>query len=176
MGVLGRRALIDLKSLYYFFGGSVPGAPCGQFSPTKDCTAAMGYCMAIDYDTRVGVSPQPPQDGRRAIFVPASYKNMALGEAQLTGLRHRILRPDFLRMSRSSAVLAPAANIMPQHLISIPPARPPLLVRLRTIPAPGRALELPGHPGPAPARRTRRLPCNGGVLGRRGWEGGSGAR
>ena len=42
-----------------------------------------------------------------------------------TGLRHRILRPDFLRMSSSSAVLALAANIMPQHLILIPPARPP---------------------------------------------------
>jgi hypothetical protein len=40
--------------------------------------------MAIDYDTRVSVSPQPPQDGRWAIFVPASYKNMTLGEAQLT--------------------------------------------------------------------------------------------
>ena len=52
---------------------------------TKDYTAAMGYCMAIDYDTRVSVPPQPAQDGRWAIFVPASYKNMALGEAQLTG-------------------------------------------------------------------------------------------
>jgi hypothetical protein len=52
--------------------------------PTKDCTAAMGYCMAIDHDTRVGMSPQgPPQDGRWAIFVPASYKNMTSGEAQL---------------------------------------------------------------------------------------------
>jgi hypothetical protein len=51
----------------------------------KDCTAAMGYCMAIDYDTGVSVSrPQPPQDGRWAIFVPASYKNMPLGEAQLS--------------------------------------------------------------------------------------------
>jgi hypothetical protein len=43
--------------------------------PTKDCTAAMGYCMAIDYDTRASVPPQPPQDGRWAMFVPASYKN-----------------------------------------------------------------------------------------------------
>jgi hypothetical protein len=43
--------------------------------------------MAIDYDTRAGVSPQPPQDGRWAIFVPASYKNMALGEAQLPAPR-----------------------------------------------------------------------------------------
>jgi hypothetical protein len=32
----------------------------------------------------VGVSPQPPQDGRWAIFVPASYKNMTSGEAELT--------------------------------------------------------------------------------------------
>jgi len=79
-----------------------------------------------------------------------------------TGLRHRILRPDFLRMSSSSAVLALAANIMPQHLILIPPARPLLLVRLRTIPAPGRALELPGRPGCPPARCTRCLPCHWG--------------
>jgi hypothetical protein len=42
--------------------------------------------MTTDYDTRVSVSPQPPQDGRWAIFVPASYKNMALGEAQLSAL------------------------------------------------------------------------------------------
>jgi hypothetical protein len=55
--------------------------------PTKDCTAAMGYFMASDHDTRVSVSPQPPQDGRWAIFVPASYKNMTLGEAQLEGGR-----------------------------------------------------------------------------------------
>jgi hypothetical protein len=52
--------------------------------PTKDCTAAMGYCMTIDHDTRASMSPQPPQDGRWAIFVPASYKNMALGEAELS--------------------------------------------------------------------------------------------
>jgi hypothetical protein len=51
--------------------------------PTKDCTAAMGYCMTIDHDTGVSMSPHPPQDGRWAIFVPASYKNMALGEAEL---------------------------------------------------------------------------------------------
>jgi hypothetical protein len=52
--------------------------------PTKDCTAAMmGYCMAIDHDTRVSMSPQPPQDGRWVIFAPASYKNMTLGEAEL---------------------------------------------------------------------------------------------
>jgi hypothetical protein len=54
-----------------------------NYPPTTDCTAAMGYFMTIDYDTRVSVSPQPPQDGRWAIFVPASYKNMTLGEAQL---------------------------------------------------------------------------------------------
>ena len=53
--------------------------------PTKDCTAAMGYCMASDHDTRVSMSPQPPQDGRWATFVPVSYKNMTLGEAQLVG-------------------------------------------------------------------------------------------
>jgi hypothetical protein len=52
--------------------------------PNKDCTVAMGYCMASDHDTRVGMSPQPPQDGRWATFVTVSYKNMALGEAQLT--------------------------------------------------------------------------------------------
>jgi hypothetical protein len=47
----------------------------------------MGYCMAIDHDTRASMSPQrPPQDGRWAIFAPASYKNMALGEAQLPRL------------------------------------------------------------------------------------------
>jgi hypothetical protein len=40
--------------------------------------------MAIDYDTRVSVSPQPPQDGRWAIFAQASFKNMALGEAELS--------------------------------------------------------------------------------------------
>jgi hypothetical protein len=51
--------------------------------PNKDCTAAMGYCMASDHDTRVGMSPQPPQDGRWATFVPVSYKNMTSGEAQL---------------------------------------------------------------------------------------------
>jgi hypothetical protein len=55
--------------------------------PTKDCTAAMGYCMTTDYDTRVSVSPQPTQDGRWAIFVPASYKNMTLGEAELLAVR-----------------------------------------------------------------------------------------
>jgi hypothetical protein len=46
--------------------------------PTKDCTAAMGYCMTTDHDTRVSMSPHPPQDGRWAIFVPASYKNMTV--------------------------------------------------------------------------------------------------
>jgi hypothetical protein len=35
--------------------------------------------------TRVSVSPQPPQDGRWAIFAPVSYKNMALGDAGLEG-------------------------------------------------------------------------------------------
>jgi hypothetical protein len=70
------------------FGGSVPGAwssvwRVANSPPTKDCTAAMGYCMAIDHDTGVSMSPQPPQDGRWAIFAPASYKNMALGEAEL---------------------------------------------------------------------------------------------
>jgi hypothetical protein len=56
--------------------------------PTKDCTAAMmGYCMTIDHDTRVSMSPHPPQDGRWAVFVPASYKNMTLSEAQLSGSR-----------------------------------------------------------------------------------------
>jgi hypothetical protein len=39
--------------------------------PTKDCTAAMGCCMTSDHDTGVSMSPQPPQDGRWAIFVPA---------------------------------------------------------------------------------------------------------
>jgi hypothetical protein len=39
--------------------------------------------MAIDHDTGVSMSPQPPQDGRWAMFVPASYKNMTSGEAQL---------------------------------------------------------------------------------------------
>jgi hypothetical protein len=51
---------------------------------TKKCTAAMGYCMATHHDTGVRMSPQPPQDGRRATYVPASHNNMALGEAQLT--------------------------------------------------------------------------------------------
>ena len=51
--------------------------------PTKDCTAAMGYCMASDHDTRMSMSPQPPLDGRWATFVPVSYKNMALGDPQL---------------------------------------------------------------------------------------------
>jgi hypothetical protein len=45
--------------------------------------AAMGYCMASDHDIGVSMSPQPPQDSRWAIFVPASYKNMALGEPEL---------------------------------------------------------------------------------------------
>jgi hypothetical protein len=54
-----------------------------QSAPTKDCTAAMGYCMTTHHDTGVIMSPQPPQDGRWATFVPASYKNMTLGEAQL---------------------------------------------------------------------------------------------
>jgi hypothetical protein len=68
-----------------------------NFLPTKDCTAAMGYCMTIDYDTRVSVSPQPPQDGRWVIFVPASYKNMTSGEAQLANwLRpaYSLVRPE----------------------------------------------------------------------------------
>jgi hypothetical protein len=55
--------------------------------PTRDCTAAMGYCMTTHHDTGVIMSPQPSQDGRWATFVPASYKNMALGEAQLAGTR-----------------------------------------------------------------------------------------
>jgi hypothetical protein len=44
----------------------------------------MGYCMATHHDTGVSMSPHPPQDGRWATFVPASYKNMALGEAELS--------------------------------------------------------------------------------------------
>ena len=40
--------------------------------------------MASDHDTRVSMSPQPPQDGRWATFVPVSYKNMTLGDPQLT--------------------------------------------------------------------------------------------
>jgi hypothetical protein len=63
--------------------------------PTKDCTAAMGYCMASDHDTRVSMSPQPPQDGRWATFAPVSYKNMALGEAQLDGTYRRAHLPYF---------------------------------------------------------------------------------
>jgi hypothetical protein len=43
--------------------------------------------MATHHDTGVSMSPQPPQDGRWATFVPASYKNMALGEAELPGGR-----------------------------------------------------------------------------------------
>jgi hypothetical protein len=39
--------------------------------------------MASDHDTRVSMSPQPPQDGRWATFVPVSYKNMTLGDPQL---------------------------------------------------------------------------------------------
>jgi hypothetical protein len=44
--------------------------------------------MASDHDTWVSMSPQPPQDGRWAIFdrpVINSYKNMALGEPELGG-------------------------------------------------------------------------------------------
>jgi hypothetical protein len=42
--------------------------------------------MTIDHDTGVSMSPQPPQDGRWAIFVPASYKNMTLhvGDSELS--------------------------------------------------------------------------------------------
>jgi hypothetical protein len=43
--------------------------------------------MTTHHDTGVIMSPQPSQDGRWATFVPASYKNMALGEAQLAGTR-----------------------------------------------------------------------------------------
>jgi hypothetical protein len=39
--------------------------------------------MTTDHGTGVSMSPQPPQDGRWTIFAPASYKNMAFGEAQL---------------------------------------------------------------------------------------------
>jgi hypothetical protein len=45
---------------------------------------AMGYCMTTHHDTGVSMSPKPPQDGSWAIFVPASYKNMTLGEAELS--------------------------------------------------------------------------------------------
>jgi hypothetical protein len=43
------------------------------------------------------MSPQPPQDGRWAIFVPAAYKNMALGEAELNG-RPSDAAPPFLHV------------------------------------------------------------------------------
>jgi hypothetical protein len=69
------------------FGGSVPvELRVANSPPTKDCAqpAAMGYCMTTDHDTRVSMSPQPPQDGRWAIFAPASYKNMVLGYPELT--------------------------------------------------------------------------------------------
>jgi hypothetical protein len=33
----------------------------------------------------VSMSPQAPQDGRWATFVPVSYKNMTLGDAGLPG-------------------------------------------------------------------------------------------
>jgi hypothetical protein len=65
--------------------------------PTKDCTAAMGYCMTSDHDTAVSISPLPPQDGRWAIFAPAGYKNMALGDP---GLTSHCLQP--IGVSRSS--------------------------------------------------------------------------
>jgi hypothetical protein len=48
---------------------------------------SMGYCMTSDHDPGVSMSPHPPQDGRWAIFVPASYKNMALGDPGLPGRR-----------------------------------------------------------------------------------------
>jgi hypothetical protein len=50
------------------------------------------------------ISPQPPQDGRWAIFVPASYKNMTLGEAQLRGAR--CCRPNFFVLCASAGLVA----------------------------------------------------------------------
>jgi hypothetical protein len=65
-------------------GGSVPGAPPGHYSPDQRLHSGHGILYGHSpRDTGVGMSPQPPQDGRWATFVPASYKNMALGEAQL---------------------------------------------------------------------------------------------
>jgi hypothetical protein len=69
----------------------------------------MGYCMAIDYDIRASVSPHPPQDGRWAIFVPASYKNMALGEAELAFTRARHCFLATAATSASGPGLWPAA-------------------------------------------------------------------
>jgi hypothetical protein len=60
--------------------------------------------MTIDYDTRASVSPQPPQDGRWAIFVPAGYKKMTLGEAELT-VRGKAHCSAFERTTSESTVL-----------------------------------------------------------------------
>ena len=65
--------------------------------------------MAIDYDTRVSVSPQPPQDGRWAIFVPASYKNMTLGEAQLPTESEYYAAADVVKEAARLRAAVPAA-------------------------------------------------------------------
>jgi hypothetical protein len=53
-----------------------------NYPPTKDCTAAMGYCMASDHDIGVSMSPQPPQDGRWVIFAPASNETASASSAR----------------------------------------------------------------------------------------------
>jgi hypothetical protein len=56
-----------------------------QLQPDRTALATAGgkFLNGHRSDTRVSMSPQPPQDGRWAIFVPVSYKNMALGDSQL---------------------------------------------------------------------------------------------
>ena len=61
--------------------------------------------MTTDYDTRVSVSPQPPQDGRWAIFVPA--RNMPLGDAELPVKNHKIFLKADLERPTAAHLKAP---------------------------------------------------------------------
>jgi hypothetical protein len=81
--------------------------------------------MATDHDTGVSMSPQPPHDGRWAIFVPASYKNMALGDSELMVRRYGrccMYGPNYvIKLSRVFAVQLFGMFI--GHYATLPPVR-----------------------------------------------------
>jgi hypothetical protein len=81
-----RCIFIDSIQMSSIYSKNTPGIHNGVFpvvyffSFLRSATQRSGLEHILS-----SISSQPPQDGRWAPFVPASYKNMALGEAQLTG-------------------------------------------------------------------------------------------
>jgi hypothetical protein len=106
-----RCIFIDSIQMSSIYSKNTPGIHNGVFpvvyffSFLRSATQRSGLEHILS-----SISSQPPQDGRWAPFVPASYKNMALGEAQLTA-------PSSAPPSLASVVLS--ARPWPVVLVSL---------------------------------------------------------